>query len=298
MSPRNHTSSLNEQPLIVAGVPEHFNLPWHLAIESGAFSDQGIGLEYRDIPGGTGAMMTGLREGEFDMAIVLAEGGVADLLKGNPSRIVKSYVESPLIWGIHVAGDSPIEAIDQIQGQTYAISRYGSGSHLMAIVDAAERDWPIGDMKFDRIGNLEGARKALARGDADTFFWERFTTAPYVQNGEFRCVGERLTLWPAFIICVREEVLNERAADVRTILEIINQSCANLMEDPQACEIIAERYRLRLSDVEEWFSKTKWSTDFKEPSEALEKVKAYLLKIDVITEEQSNSKELWYSLEI
>ena len=153
-------------------------------------------------------------------------------------------------------------------------------------------------MKFDRIGNLEGARKALARGDADTFFWERFTTAPYVQNGEFRCVGERLTLWPAFIICVREEVLNERAADVRTILEIINQSCANLMEDPQACEIIAERYRLRLSDVEEWFSKTKWSTDFKEPSEALEKVKAYLLKIDVITEEQSNSKELWYSLEI
>ena len=86
---------------MVAGVPEHFNLPWHLAIESGALAEQGIELEYRDVPGGTGAMMRGLRDGEFDIAIVLAEGGVADILQGNPSRIVKTYVESPLIWGIN-----------------------------------------------------------------------------------------------------------------------------------------------------------------------------------------------------
>ena len=167
----------------------------------------------------------------------------------------------------------------------------------MAIVDAAERDWPIVDMKFDRVGNLEGARKALATGDADTFFWERFTTAPYVQNGEFRRVGERLTLWPAFVVCVRERVLNERSADIKTILQIISQTCANLMENPQACEIISDRYKLRLNDVEEWFSKTRWSTGFEEPSEAIEKIKAYLLKIDVITEEQSKSKELWYNFD-
>ena len=31
-----------DQPIRIAGVPEHFNLPWHLAIEEGAFSDRGI----------------------------------------------------------------------------------------------------------------------------------------------------------------------------------------------------------------------------------------------------------------
>jgi sulfonate transport system substrate-binding protein len=297
LSPRNNNSSPEKRPLVVAGVPEHFNLPWHLAIESGAFTKRGIELEYRDVPGGTGAMTRGLRESEIDIAIVLAEGGVADLLKGNPSRIVKSYVESPLIWGIHVAADSPIETIDQIQGQTYAISRFGSGSHLMAIVDASERDWPIAEMKFDRIGNLEGARKALATGDADTFFWERFTTSPYVQNGEFRRVGERLTLWPAFIICVREDVLSERSADVKTVLDIVNQSCAELMADENACKLISDRYQIQLDDVEEWFSKTQWSIDFEHPSEAIENIKAYLLKVDIITAEQANSKELWFHFE-
>ena len=167
-----------------------------------------LDLEYVDVPGGTGAMTRGLQEKELDIAIVLAEGGIASVLKGNPCSIVKTYVESPLIWGIHVAADSDIESIEEIQGKRYAISRFGSGSHLMAIVDASERGWPTDDLKFEKIGNLDGAREALSKGDADIFFWERFTTAPFVDAGEFRRVGERRTLWPAFVVLVRDEVLD------------------------------------------------------------------------------------------
>ena len=280
--------------MIVGGVPEHFNLPWHLAIESGAFSDQGVSIEFRDIPGGTGAMTRGLRENELDIAVVLSEGGVADLLNGNPSRIVKTYVESPLIWGIHVAADSEIKTIDQINGSRIAISRFGSGSHLMAIVDAAERNWPTADMKFEKIGNLTGARKALAGGEADTFFWERFTTAPYVQSGEFRRIGERLTLWPAFIVCVRNDVLQGRHDDVKTVLEVVNQAAIDLMANDNACEMISGRYGIRLDDVKEWFSKTKWSSDFNEPVEAIKNIKTYLLRLGLVDEEQATSNELWY----
>ena len=210
--------------MVVAGVPEHFNLPWLHAIESGQFQDAGINLKYRDVPGGTGAMTRGLREQRFDIAVVLAEGGVASLLRGNPSRIVKTYVESPLIWGIHVAANSDIENAEQINGRRYAISRYGSGSHLMAIVDAKERGWPTKEMLFEKIESLDGARQALASGQADTFFWERFTTAPYVQSGEFRRVGERRTLWPAFVICAREDVLADRPDEVKAVLEIVKKA--------------------------------------------------------------------------
>ena len=286
----------SNQTIVVGGVPEHFNLPWRLCLEEGKFKDAGLEVQYVDVPGGTGAMTLGLEEETLDIAIVLAEGGIASVLKGNPCSVVKTYVESPLIWGIHVAANSDINSIDQIQGKRYAISRFGSGSHLMAIVDAAERGWATDDLKFEKIGNIDGARKALANGDADIFFWERFTTAPFVDSGEFRRVGERRTLWPAFVILVRDDVLDQRAGDIKKVLEVINQSTASLMKSPEACALISERYELKLDQVEEWFAQTKWSTDFQQPTQAIETVKTYLEKLEIITPQQATSRDVWFSI--
>jgi hypothetical protein len=41
----------------VCGVPEHFNLPWHLAKERGLFEKHGVDVEFIDEPLGTGAMI-------------------------------------------------------------------------------------------------------------------------------------------------------------------------------------------------------------------------------------------------
>ena len=90
----------------IAGVPEHFNLPWHLSIENGDFEKENIDLKWTDVPEGTGKMCQMLREGETDIAVILTEGIVKDIVAGNPSKIVQVYVESPLIWGIHVASNS------------------------------------------------------------------------------------------------------------------------------------------------------------------------------------------------
>ncbi len=286
-----------KQTLVVGGVPEHFNLPWHLSLETNEFQSVGLDVRYVDVPGGTGAMTRGLEEKELDIAIVLAEGGIASVLKGNPCSVVKTYVESPLIWGIHVAANSDIESIDQIEGKRYAISRFGSGSHLMAIVDASERGWSTDDLKFEKIGNLDGARKALAGGSADIFFWERFTTAQFVDSGEFRRVGERRTLWPAFLVLVRDEILSERAADIKKVLEIINGSTGSLMKSPEACELIAKRYDLKLDQVEQWFAQTKWSTDFTQPVQAIQTVKTYLRKLKIVTDQQASSREVWLDLD-
>jgi sulfonate transport system substrate-binding protein len=99
----------------IAGVPEHFNLPWHMAIEEAAFEDRGIDLEWIDVPEGTGKMCNMLREQQTDMAIILTEGIVRDIVAGNPSKIIQVYVQSPLIWGIHVAGESSFKALEDIK---------------------------------------------------------------------------------------------------------------------------------------------------------------------------------------
>jgi len=40
--------------LRVGGVPEHFNLPWHLAIEKKIFEKHGVEVEWVEIKLGTG----------------------------------------------------------------------------------------------------------------------------------------------------------------------------------------------------------------------------------------------------
>lgn len=252
-------------PFRIAGVPEHFNLPWHLALESGAFASAGVEVDYQEFPGGTGALTKALREEELDLAIVLTEGMVADIVKGNPSKIIGVYVDSPLIWGIHVPVASSLHKEPDMQGKRYAISRFGSGSHLMAIVDTVQRGWNPDEMDFELIRNLEGARKALPAGEADVFFWEKFMTQPYVDQGEFRRIGEVLTPWPCFMIAAREAVIETREPELKALLQTIFATSETLMQHPNAVEIISDRYDLKPENVAIWFGKTQWNTQLELP---------------------------------
>ena len=286
----------NLSKLTIGGVPEHFNLPWHLALESQAFASIDVEIEFVEYPGGTGAMTAAMSSGELDIALLLTEGAITNILRGHPNRIVKVYVDSPLIWGIHVAASSAIESINQIRNKVYAISRAGSGSHLIAIVDANERGWPTAEMKFSKVNNLAGAREKLANGKVDVFFWERFTTQPYVDQGEFRRVGERTPPWPAFVVSVREEILRDHADTIRQILEKVNTSCRGLMANENAVKLISDRYQLRLDQTQEWFDLVQWNTDFSYSAETFERVIRYLEKVKIIEPTNRKPEEIWFEL--
>ena len=50
----------------LGGVPEHFNLPIHLAIEDGSFESRGVKIAWTTFRGGTGQMTRALRDNEVD----------------------------------------------------------------------------------------------------------------------------------------------------------------------------------------------------------------------------------------
>jgi ABC-type nitrate/sulfonate/bicarbonate transport system substrate-binding protein len=244
----------------VGGVPEHFNLAWHLAIERGDFLNQGIEINWQDVPGGTGAMCAKLRNGELDIAIALTEGIIADIMDGNPSKIVQFYVNSPLKWGVYTGKNSGIKDLNNIENLRYAISRFKSGSHLMAYINADRLNTTVNENNFVVVGNLNGARKALANNDADLFMWEKFTTKPYVDNGEFKMLGECSTPWPCFVVVVRNEFLMQNEQLLKTILNIVNQSCLTLKyNDVEAVDLIAWRYQLKLADALQLFSELEYA---------------------------------------
>ena len=243
----------------IAGVPEHFNLPWHLCIENGEFEDVGIDLQWTDVPEGTGKMCQMLREGETDIAVILTEGIVKDINAGNPSKIVQIYVESPLIWGIHVAAQSKYTSLSDLENTKAAISRIGSGSQLMAYVNANNQGWKTEDMQFEIVDTIDGAVKALSDETADYFMWERFMTKPLVDNGIFRRVADCPTPWPCFVIAVRDEVLKKHPNTIAQILEVINLTTEEFKEIPSIDRTLAEKYHQKIEDIQEWLSLTKWS---------------------------------------
>lgn len=267
--------------IVVAGVPEHFNLPWHLAIDEGAFEERGIDLEFIEVPEGTGRMCSMLREGETDMAIVLTEGIIKDISQGNPSTIIRTYVDSPLYWGIHVDAHSNIKTIKDLEGKTAAISRFGSGSHLMAFVHADTQGWDVNQLQFREVQNVNGAIEALGSGAADYFMWEHYTTKPYVDNGVFRRLGDCPTPWPCFVIAIRKETLKKEPAVVRHILEVLDVFTSEFKHIPSIDRMLANRYGQELEDIREWLSITRWSQENIDPV-TIKAVQHQLLKLGII----------------
>lgn len=267
--------------LKIAGVPEHFNLPWHLCIENGEFEDAGIDLEWTEVPEGTGRLCQMLRDGEADIAVILTEGIIKDIAAGNHSKIVQVYVQSPLIWGIHVAANSPYKNLADIQNGKVAISRRGSGSELMAYVNAEQQGWNTDAMQFEIVNTLDGAIEALTEGRADYFMWERFMTKPIVDKGVFRRIGDCPTPWPCFVIAVRNEVLENDEDAIGTVLDIINQTTEEFKDIPSIDRTLAERYGQKIEDIQEWLKLTHWSQK-KLDKKTFDKVQSQLAGLGII----------------
>ncbi len=282
--------------LRVGGVPEHFNLPWRMAVADGAFERAGVRVAWKEVPEGTGELTRALRDNDLDVALVLTEGAVADIVKNDKNRLVKVYVSSPLIWGIHVAADSHLKRVSDLKGKRVAISRYGSGSHLIAIVDAASRGWPTDDMQFVVVNSLDGARDALANGRADVFLWERHMTQPLVDSGDFRRVSQRDVPWPAFVVSVRRGILDSRADELRTVLDTVARVASNLKRRQSAPQLIADTFRIRLKDATAWFETVRWSSGYRCPTAALRRVVTALHSQGVIDQPRIDPTSIWHSL--
>ena len=275
--------------LKVGGVPEHFNLPWHLCIENEKFKNEDLNILWKDIPEGTGAMCKALRSGEIDVAVILTEGITRDIINGNKSRIIQEYIGSPLIWGIHVAAGSSYKNVQELEGTKAAISREGSGSHLMAYVNAQHKNWDINELQFEIINDIDGAIKALTEDTAQYFMWEHFTTKPLVDNKTFRLVADCPTPWPCFVIAARDESIRKEPESLQKMLKVLNSETKDFKLQKNIDIQLSERYGQKLEDIRKWLDLTKWSQQQISAKEITE-VQKQLLKLELIPEKISSDR--------
>jgi len=266
----------------IGGVPEHFNLPWHLLLEGRALEARGIAATWRDYPEGTGAMVAALDAGDLDLALLLTEGAVAGAARGARFEILSLYTESPLIWGIHVPAGSRFTGVGELAAARFAISRFGSGSHLMSLALASQQAWPADSLRFVVVGTLEGAVESFRRDEADVFLWERFMTQPVVERGDFRRVGELVAPWPAFVACAATAALEEKRAAIEFALDAVGEEATRLAVADDAATRIAARYGLAEPSVSEWLERTRWAPRRVSPRGAVAAAREMLVRAGVL----------------
>lgn len=243
--------------LHVAGVPEPYNLPWHLAMEKGLFRQAGINLQWHVVHEGTGRMCQMLRDGELDMAVLVTEGAQRDILNGGPHRMVSGFVDSPLPWGVHVPAASALQA-DNLKGVPYAISRMGSGSHIMAMLHAERQGWRPMEQDLEVVHNMAGAAARMEHDPPVTFLWERYVTQRYVDSGLMRCVDVFRAPWPGFVITARTEYLERNGSVVEQALTLLRSEAEALSDGPRTAGLVMQNAGFSKALAHEWLRHVRW----------------------------------------
>lgn len=232
-------------------------------------------------------MIRGLEAGTLDIAIVLTEGITKAILQGLPAKIIQPYIATPLHWGVHVPFRSDISKISDLENQTFAISREGSGSHIMAYIIADMNSWDLSKLKFNIVGDIYGMLWALENSKAQVFLWERFTTAPFVEQKKCKRIDEVVTPWPCFVIAVRKEIAEKHPDQLLDICSVINSLTLKVKNDPKAVEAISWRYNLNLEDTKHWFAETDWNYNGKKIASSFATVVDYLTKVKLLNYEET-----------
>ncbi|GAB5593197.1 hypothetical protein Unana1_08097 [Umbelopsis nana] len=273
-------------------VPEHFSTPLLISNDNGYFTDAGVQVELVLCPGGTGEMTSKLKDGSINVAIALTEGLTAGIANGQDwYKIIGTYVNAPLCWALSAGANSEHNSSATLNHTDVAISRFGSGSHIMAFVLADQHGWLPSDANaqppftFTALGNFKAMRDAVNAGTSDYFMWETFTTKPYHDSGEIKRIGQITPPWPAFCFAANTEILDKDSHGVQKAIEAINKAAKLFIaqKDKESVEHIMRILDYQEADVREWFKTVSYEDDMRNVSrKALDVTVETLIKAGVI----------------
>lgn len=271
--------------LRITGVPEHFNLPWKNVVGRQPFASRGIQLTWTDESRGSGQMNKAIRNNETEVALILTESFLQDFENGSPSKMIGFHVKSPLIWGVHIHGNCPINRLSEIQDPSFLISRMGSGSQLMSYVLAKRESWSKENLSFSIIGNLPGALEAMVPENPDLFLWEKYTTKPWVDRHELKRIGEVPSPWPCFVMVASDQALESFGDVILELRDRVYEESSRLQQSKSTVTEIAEKYELNPEDVEQWLVQTEWATKPEVSSLELEKAIQTMVELGILNTE-------------
>ncbi|KAJ3529879.1 hypothetical protein NMY22_g8819 [Coprinellus aureogranulatus] len=269
--------------LRVGYVREHFSSPLLQLAEQ----DGGKTFTLVECPSGTGQIISRLTNNEIDVAIALTDALITGIAKGSKAyKLVGSYVSSSLNWAVITGKDTKYQSIDDLKDTTIGISRYGSGSQVMAYVMAQQNGWPTDQLKFQVNNDIHGLIDSVNEGSTSAFMWEWFTTKPWVDAGKARFIGSVPTPWPSWLIVANPERADPK--DVKHLLErltgFVREFDSEEKREKDDVKFIKEKFGYPEEDVKAWLKTVKYPQNCLEiPKEVIANTLSTLEKAGVLT---------------
>jgi hypothetical protein len=264
----------------IGGVPEHYNAPIHGALQALNSSD----YTWKSFPSGTGAMLDALDAGEIDLAILLTEGVTKHALTTNRSKIVGTFVDNPLPWGVHVSPSSGLTTMldlnKRIESLTFGISRLGSGSHLMAIVHASRLG--VRSPQFKIVDTMKGARDALLAQEINVFLWDIATADVFAREGVWTCIGTVSGDWPAFVFATSSNFSMKES--LSKFLSAVESESLRMKTERNVHHLMSS-YNLTETQAVDFFDSIKWNGKSQIDFSAMNRVVQALISAGIIPDQ-------------
>ena len=151
--------------------------------------------------------------------------------------------------------------MEHFQKPVYAISKFGSGSNMMALLESRCREQVIDASQWKEVRSIEQAVQSLTEHKTDLFFWEKYMTMPYVEKNLLKRIGEFPTPWPCFVTVGREDFVKEHAKEVETVLNTVREQAKKLQTDPDLDKKVAYYYNISPEGAQMWSEGIQWNVD-------------------------------------
>ena len=193
-------------------------------------------------------------------------------------------------WAISTGANSKHTSIDTLNKTNVAISRFGSGSHIMAYVLADQQGWLSSDKSdevfdFTVLNNFQAMRDSVNSDETDFFMWETFTTKPYHDSGELKRIGQITPPWPAFMFAAHVDLLQNHAGDLQRALKAIEKATLLFMDQKEndSVKLVMDILNYDEEDVRNWFKTVRYAADHSQvSSRALQVTVSTLIKAGVV----------------
>ena len=260
----------------------------------GIFNERGLDVELRMVPGGSGAMLTLLDQGEIDIAFTVTDALFAAKSSGRNVKLIGTYIKSPLHWGAFIAGkkfnnnnnnnnnsnnnssNNKIKEFKSFENcikdsNRVGVSRIGSGSHTMAHYTSKLYGKDPKNIEIVVANNIDGLKNGVNDGKFDYFFWETFTTKPLVDKEELHEIGVVPTPWTAFSIVMSNLAEKQNKLNlIKTIFYPALEDCVRIFINEASDEYIksnnensisriCKEYNHKKEDAIAWFQQTEYS---------------------------------------
>ena len=77
------------------------------------------------------------------------------------------------------------------------------------------------------------------------------------------------------------------------IFEIIDNRCQRFKNNPDAIEIISNKFNIKTADTTAWFEHVAWHKGFDRPDETLHELVGYLKKLELVKDFSGDLNDVW-----